>query len=467
MKRVARSIAPGTKLRITTCVVAALLGGIWPAPGLSFGQPGDEDKKLAPQVEAAKDTLILTNGTSIVGVIIDETDASVRMLVMVANLRTESVYAKADIQSILRGHVEREAPAQSAAYSKPVDVEFVTPVLVRGSPASISHKKDGSTAEVTLWFYIACSADTTAVFVPGEELSSGNIGRFRSAQVIESTTRFKSKNKDLVAQALAREALIRPLNLDTLVPTLYALRNDRVFAGTLRKATIVEPPPAPGKCPPEEYEVTMLIEWRASDLSIDSNAILLTVFGQRYRELAVRAQEVARKCETELADAQDLLRNGLAIGCDHCGGDGKLTGKDQSRFTLEELEEYQRVISAAAAGAGNGMTRVTITVRCSVCTGSGRLGSSQPSAPLAARLREYIEIQRRGAEKMRESHKHCRAMLTKWESNPTGLWDAAESEERIKRGCEETIQLIEDVQRSRAIFAEIRRLLYEETLRQR
>ncbi len=77
-------------------------------------------------------------------------------------------------------------------------------------------------------------------------------------------------------------------------------------------------------------------------------------------------------------DAGESPRS-VEVACAHCGGDGRLTGKDQTRFTEEEAREWDdkvrqlRENPGVYAQPGTHMTKATIQVRCSVCRGKGKV----------------------------------------------------------------------------------------------
>jgi RecJ-like exonuclease len=156
------------------------------------------------------------------------------------------------------------------------------------------------------------------------------------------------------------------------------------------------------------------------------------------------------------------VTNGIPIGCSHCGGDGQLTGADSARFTVDEAEEYQRKISGAAAGAGNGFTRIRIAISCRQCNGQGSKGNKRPSGDLAKRVREYQQLHERNAATCRQSAKDLLAKVKQLELSPSGNPDLAVEEARLKLQEQDTRRAIIDVPRSREVLEEIKRLLRQE-----
>jgi hypothetical protein len=186
------------------------------------------------------------------------------------------------------------------------------------------------------------------------------------------------------------------------------------------------------------------------------------MYGSTWRRLAKEFEAIAVRSDEEIAASEDLLRNGIPIGCSHCGGDGQLTGADSARFTVDEAEEYRRKISAAAAGAGNGFTRIRIAISCRQCNGQGSKGNKRPSGDLAKRVREYQQLHERNAARCRQSAKDLLAKVKQLELSRSGNPDLAVEDARLKLQEQDLRRAIVDVPRSWELLEEIKRLLRQE-----
>lgn len=87
-------------LTAAAMIVACGVAGFAPAMAM---QPADKtNEKLDYSKAEKRDSIIFNNGNKVEGIIIEETDASVKFLVIVGTLRSEATYNKADILDIKR-----------------------------------------------------------------------------------------------------------------------------------------------------------------------------------------------------------------------------------------------------------------------------------------------------------------------------------------------------------------------------
>lgn len=432
------------------------------------------DASSTSDSESPRDTLLMKNGNSVTGIILEETDRIIRIQVFVGTLRAETTFARDEVAAVKRGWVDpaiaTQADAQKEpAYVKPHDVIVATPTLLRAS-AKLKENQPPPPAkgvpvhegDVTLCVYAACPQEFTHVFAPGGLVKPGAVVRFYLDDKISATVTLALKDEKRIQYALSKRAVESELDVDGIQLRLYAEHNGSLLEGRFRKADLKLALPSPGKCPADEFERPLVIEWRKPRSPVGTNALLLTMWGSKWRDLAREFDAIAIRSDEEIAACEDLLTNGIPIGCSHCGGDGQLTGTDSGRFTPDEAEEYQRKVSAAAAGAGNGFTRIRIAISCRQCNGQGSLGNRRPSAELAQRVREFQRLHERNASTCRQSAKDLLSKVKTWESSQSGSPDLAVEEARLKLQEQDLRWQMKDVPRSREELEEIKRLLRRE-----
>lgn len=102
------------------------------------------------------------------------------------------------------------------------------------------------------------------------------------------------------------------------------------------------------------------------------------------------------------------------------------------------------------------MTKVTIHVRCSECGGNGGKGVTQPSASLAAKLREFASLHRENAKLARDDAARAQARLDGWyrgEAEPVNT----ESLAGLSKSIDGLSERAAKAARSRELLDEIRR----------
>lgn len=457
----------------TLCSLCLVVCCIAVTPCLA--QPSSStDAAVASDPDKARDTLLMKNGNSVTGIILEETDLNIRILVFVGDLRAETSFARDEVASVKRGWVDpaiaKEADARKEPiYTKPPDVVLATPALLRASAVLQNTQSPPSgkgipvhEGQVTLCVYSACSQEFTNMFAPGGKVKPGAVVRFCLADTVSSAAKLTLKDEKRIQHALAKKAVDTEWNVDDIQLRLYAEHGGSLLEGRLRRAVLQEATPSPGKCPSEEFERPLVIEWRKPRSPVGTNALLLTMYGSTWQRLATEFEAIAVRSDEEVAAAEDLLTNGIPVGCSHCGGDGQLTGADSSRFTLEEAEDYQRRVSAAAAGAGNGFTRIRIVISCRQCRGQGTLGNKRPSGALAQQVREFQRLHERNASTCHQSAKDLLAKVKQWEASPSGSPDLAVEEARLKLQEQDLRRIMNDAPRSKEVLDEIKRLLRRE-----
>lgn len=115
---------------LTGAVLVAGVAAVAPAAAAQSGKAG---AKASAQQDGAMDLVIFRDGKTAEGTILEETDTTIKMRVVVAGISAETVYDKAKILQIQRA----AKPAENAAAAKPAAAE---PVTSKPAPA-----KDGAT----------------------------------------------------------------------------------------------------------------------------------------------------------------------------------------------------------------------------------------------------------------------------------------------------------------------------------
>lgn len=118
---------------LTAAAVIAACGVATFSPAMAM-QPADKAKEKLDYSKAEKrDSIIFTNGNKVEGIIIEETDASVKFLVIVGTLRSEATYNKADILDIKRNEFAPAAKDESKPdATKPAE----TPAIANVTPTN-------------------------------------------------------------------------------------------------------------------------------------------------------------------------------------------------------------------------------------------------------------------------------------------------------------------------------------------
>ncbi|MBU6412474.1 MAG: hypothetical protein KGS45_03295 [Planctomycetes bacterium] len=442
------------------------------APCSAQDSPPLQDSEMV-QPDGPRDTVVLLNGKTFVGIIQTESETTVGMIVFVGAMKAETTIDRKDIRVIKRDWVDPSTKAQSSpqsqsGYVKPQDVVLVTPILVRASAVALNIDRSspkGAVAhggEASLVGYISCPDFFAKFYVPGRVLEPGEVARFNIEGVVRATAQTTLKDQSRIQYLIARRAVDYEADFRNMELRFYAVHRGVILEGRLCRERPSELAPSPGKCPADQYERQLLIEWRQPAKVIGTNALLLTMFGPTHRALAAQFDAAAARSQEEIDAVDDLLSNGIPIGCSHCGGDGELTGADSSRFSYEEAEEYQRRISAFAAGAGNGFSKSRIVVSCRSCRGSGIASHKKPSGELMKRSMEYKRIHERFLQANEATAKQLLEQVRVWQDNPSGGPDLAEGRARVLLAEESLRRTLEDAPRSREVLEEIKRLLRDE-----
>lgn len=161
-------------------------------------------------------------------------------------------------------------------------------------------------------------------------------------------------------------------------------------------------------------------------------------FLPRHQENLIKAQNVLARIEAEVEDARRVA-DSVPIGCERCEGDGHLTARDAGIFTWNERRQFDRLVSAAAAEVHSGFRSLVITVECSACAGSGKIGVREPTPEFKALVVERIALLMENASGMKlciERIERDIATLEKGITRPANEMDGEVAES--KRAIEET-----------------------------
>lgn len=150
-------------------------------------------------------------------------------------------------------------------------------------------------------------------------------------------------------------------------------------------------------------------------------------FVPRCKENLRRVGELLGKIGVHVDEVRDAAVRAVPVYCNHCDGDGRLTGRDAGMFTVSERAEWDRRVSAAAAmQTGTGFSRITLSVACSECGGSGRVGERQPTQEFRRVAETHLKLLKEWEDVNQSLQLECERQLAALEQGKLG--DEAEWE---------------------------------------